>query len=257
MLSGMSREMQSILCIAGLCDVYYPIMHKGFPGLDFVGNWVGRGVVEMDSKKVEKVLSAEPPTTKKQLKSFLGMAGWFSSFIPQFSELSAPLSDMTKKGSPNNLFWRENEKRCFEALKHALSQKPVLRLPDFAKPFVLQVDASERAVGGAILQEHDGKLFPISYASRKLLDRERNYSCIERECLALVFAVKKFEKYLYGREFLLYTDHQPLACIDKKKIENSRIMRWALYLQNFSYKIKVIKGSENVIADYLSRSYNV
>jgi hypothetical protein len=160
---------------------------------------------------------------------------------------------MTKKGKPNNLVWEEKGLCCFNKLKSALSHKPVLRLPDFTKPFVVEVDASERAVGCALLQEHDGKLFPVSYASRKLLDRERNYSCIERESLALV---KKFEKYLYGKEFILHTDHQPLACIDKKNIENARIMRWALFLQNFSFKIRVIKGCDNRIADYLSRSYN-
>lgn len=90
-------------------------------------------------------------------------------------------------------------------------------------------------------------------ASKKLLPRERNYSVIERECLAIVFAVKKFAKYLYGRKFILHTDHQPLSYIHRAKLESGRIMRWALFLQNYRFRIESIKGSENVGADYLSR----
>ena len=182
----------------------------GYPSLDFVGNLVGEGKLEMDSGKVAKIVNAEPPMTKKQLKSFLGMAGWFSSFIPNFSELSASLSDMTKKGKPNNLVWDERELESFNKLKCALAQKPILRLPDFSKPFVLQVDASERAIGCALMQEYEGKLFPVSYGSRKLLDRERHYSCIERES-ALVFGVRKFEEYLWKR--IPYLHGPPASCL--------------------------------------------
>ena len=103
------------------------------------------------------------------------------------------------------------------------------------------------------MQEYEGGIFPVMYASKKLLPRERRYSVIEREGLAIVFAIKKFEKYLYGREFTLQTDHQPLAYIKQAKVENSRIMRWALFLQNYQFRIEAIKGSQNVGADYLSK----
>ena len=117
----------------------------------------------------------------------------------------------------------------------------------------MRTDASEKGVGGELLQEYGDSLFPVAYVSKKLLDRERRYSVIERECLAIVFAIRKFEKYLYGKEFTLQTDHQPLAYIQRCQVDNSRIMRWALFLQNYQFVIEAIKGSENVGADYLSR----
>jgi hypothetical protein len=86
-----------------------------------------------------------------------------------------------------------------------------------------------------------------------MLPRERNYYVIERECLAIVFGVRKFQKYLYGTHFVIQTDHNALSCIQKSKIENSRIMKWALFLQNYNFTIQAIKGSENFLADYLSR----
>ena len=109
-------------------------------------------------------------------------------------------------------------------------------------------------VGAVLLQDQAGKLCPVSFASRKLSDREQKYSTIERECLGVVWAVLKFLLYLYGLEFILQTDHQPLVYLNKAKFLNDRIMRWAMFLQNYRIKIQAIKGTENVGADYLSRS---
>ena len=104
-------------------------------------------------------------------------------------------------------------------------------------------------------QEYDNMLKPVSYASRKLLPREKVYSTIEKECLALVWAVRKFHVYLYGKDFILQTDHAPLACLNQSRFVNDRIMRWALSLQPYRMRIVAIKGSDNVGADYLSRSH--
>lgn len=103
------------------------------------------------------------------------------------------------------------------------------------------------------MQEESGERFPICYASRKLQPREVKYSTIEKECLALVWAVEKFHVYLYGVEFLLETDHQPLTYMTCTKIKNNRVLRWALSLQPYSFVIKAVKGSENHGADFLSR----
>jgi hypothetical protein len=126
-------------------------------------------------------------------------------------------------------------------------------LLDFSRQFIIQTDASDVGVGAALLKEYDDGRFPLAYASKKLLLRERNYSVIERECLAIVFVVKKFQKYLYGKEFVLHTDHRPLSFIQRCKIESGRIMRWSLFLQNYRFRVEAIKGSDNVVADYLSR----
>ncbi|XP_070550990.1 uncharacterized protein [Ptychodera flava] len=109
-------------------------------------------------------------------------------------------------------------------------------------------------LGAVVLQEHEGGKFPVVYASRKLLRWETAYSVIEKECLALVWGIRKFQQYLYGKEFLIETDHQPLIFLNRAKVSNGRLMRWALYLQSFRYRIVAIKGTDNVEADYLSRS---
>jgi len=104
-----------------------------------------------------------------------------------------------------------------------------------------------------LLQERDGEKLPVAYASRKLLPREQKYSVIEKECLAIVWAVGKFHRYLFGKDLLLETDHHPLTYLSKAKLANFRSMRWALALQPYRINIKAIPGRENVGADYLSR----
>lgn len=106
------------------------------------------------------------------------------------------------------------------------------------------------------MQPEGDQNFPVCYASRKLLPREQKYSVIERECLAVVWAIAKFHIYLYGKEFVLETDHHPLAFLATAKLTNNRVMRWALSLQPYRYVVKAIKGTENAGADFLSRCVN-
>ena len=141
----------------------------------------------------------------------------------------------------------------FRAIKIILTSDPDLHLPDPEKTFVLRTDASDYGIGAVLMQEHEGKLFPICYASRKLSDAERNYSTIKKECLAVVWGIKRFHMYLYGVRFVLQTDHEPLKYMNSAKFTNNRLMRWAMFLQSYNMKVEAIKGSENVGADYLSR----
>ena len=225
----------------------------GYNSVDFVGHVVGKGSLSMDEEKLGRIKEAPQPKTKKQVRSFLGLAGYYRKFIPNYAEIAVPLTDLTKKNQPNQVKWGDAQQHAFDTLRDLLTKAPILRLPDFSKPFIVQTDASDSGIGCILLQEYDDGRFPVVCASKKLLPRERNYSVIERECLAIVFAVKKFAKYLYGREFILHTDHQPLSYIHRAKLESGRIMRWALFLQNYRFRIESIKGSENVGADYLSR----
>ena len=117
------------------------------------------------------------------------------------------------------------------------------------KTFVVRTDASGVGLGAILMQYFEDEPFPIAYASRKLSDVERRYSTIERECLAIIFGVTKFRYYLVGKEFVLEVDHQPLTYLNNFKGNNSRIMRWALCLQAYNYRISYIKGSENIGAD--------
>ena len=104
----------------------------------------------------------------------------------------------------------------------------MLKLPDVSKPFILQTDAACSGLGAIVLQESDGVKHPVAFASRKLLPREQNYSTIEREALAIVWGIMKFQNFLYGQHFLLETDHHPLQFLNEAKYQNSRVMRWSL-----------------------------
>ena len=168
----------------------------------------------MEDDKLEKIRNAERSKTKKQVRAFVGLAGYYRRFIPAFS---VPMADLTKKGRPTHVDWQDELEHLFKNLKDMLIRSNILWLPDFDKPFILQADASDSGVGTALLQRYKDGLFPIAYASKKLLPREKNYSVIERECLAIVFGIRKFQKYLYGAEFVLQTDHAPLSYIQKCK----------------------------------------
>ena len=139
-------------------------------------------------------------------------------------------------------------------MKAHLSSKPILHLPDPGKEYYLRTDALDDGIGAVLLQEHEGKLFPVCYASKKLSNAERNYSTIEKECLAIVWGVKRFHLYLCGVRFVLQTDHEPLKYINSAKFVNGRLMRWAMFLQSYNMKIEAIKRKHNVGADYLSRA---
>lgn len=193
--------------------------------------------------------------TKKEVRSFLGLAGYYRRFVPNFAALAAPLSDLTRKNQPNRVQWTDSCEKAFRTLKDRLCSEPVVLLPDPEAPFVLRTDASNNGLGAVLLQEGDEVWQPVHYASRKLTSSEQNYATVEQECLAVVWAVEKFEPYLYGRHFVLQTDHQPLAFLHKAKHSNSRLMRWALLLQPYSFTVQVIPGKENVGADFLSRAF--
>ena len=168
--------------------------------------------------KIQAIREATRPQTKRQMKSFLGLTGFYRRFIPSFSSIASPLTDLTKKDRPNSIKdWQDKHdkhEKAFQTLKTRLTSSPILRLPVFRDDitFVVRTDASDVGVGAVLLQEFDGEdRLPIAYASKKLLPREKNYSTIEKECLGIIWGMEKFRKYLYGVDFLLETDHKPLS----------------------------------------------
>ena len=225
----------------------------GVNTVDFLGHRLEEGLIGLHEDNVTKIRDAPRPTTKKQIKSFMGLAGYYRDFIPNFAALAAPLSDLTRKGQPNKVEWGEAQEKAYQSIKVILTKEPVLRLPDPTKTYFLQTDASDSGIGAVLMQKHDGKLFPVCYASKRLSSAERNYSTIEKECLAIVWGFKRFHLYLYGVSFVLQTDHEPLKYMNSAKFANGRLMRWAMFLQSYNFRVEAIKGSENVGADYLSR----
>ena len=209
----------------------------GFQSLEFLGHVVGSGVLRPDESKTEKILQVSTPTTKKQVRSLLGLLSFYRRYIPGFASVAAPLTDLTKEGgrSCRSIHWTPDCASALQEIQDILSRKPVLLLPRLDLPFVLQTDASSTGLGAVLLQEFEDSLHPVCFASRKLLDREKRYSTIERECLAIVWAVHKFVRFLWGVRFVLQTDHRPLTYLRTSNFKNSRIMRWALSLQEFSF----------------------
>ncbi|XP_031668019.1 uncharacterized protein LOC116359314 [Oncorhynchus kisutch] len=223
----------------------------------YLGYQLGKGEVRPQVEKVESIRNSPQPRTKTQVKSFLGLAGWYRRFIPQFSTIAVPLTNLTSKGASNPVKWTEECEEAFMTLKKRLCSFPVLQTPDFKKRFLVQVDASAVGIGAVLAQGEPGEELPVLYLSRKLLPRETRYSTIEKECLAIKWALDSLRYYLLGREFDLHTDHRALTWIQTMKDRNSRVTRWYLELQPFRFCVRHKAGKENVTADYLSRLPNM
>lgn len=182
------------------------------------------------------------------------MTGYYRRFIPDYASLAAPLMDLTRKAAPNHVGWTTQCHQAFQELKRHLCRPPVLASPNFALPFVLQTDASERGVGAVLAQRgEDGFDHPVAYFSRKLLPREQRYSTIEKECLAIRLGIQAFRVYLLGRPFHIQTDHRALQWLDRLKDSNNRLARWSLALQPYHFQVEHRAGSANANADALSR----
>jgi hypothetical protein len=225
----------------------------GYQQLEFLGHVVGKGVIQTETKKISKIADVSRPVNKKELRSFLGLAGYYQRFVPRFASIAAPLTDALKNGRPAEIVWTPTMDTAFTELKHRVSSAPVLHLADVSRPFVLRTDASDKGIGAVLLQDYDGTLFPVEYLSRKLKPAETRYAVTERECLALVWAIQKLQAVLYGNDFVVQTDHAPLAYLQNAKLENARVMRWALLLQQYQFRVVAIKGSANIGADFMSR----
>ncbi|PNF14896.1 hypothetical protein B7P43_G05140 [Cryptotermes secundus] len=219
--------------------------------VSYLGHIITSEGVKPDERKVEVVKNFPTPTTTQKLKGFLGLAGYYRRFIPNFSKIAKPLTELLKKNTP--YIWNEKTETAFNALKESLSTEPILQYPDFKRPFVLTTDASNEAIGAVLSQGPIGRDLPVAYASRTLIVAERNYPTIEKELLAIVWACKYFRPYLYGRKFTIVTDHRPLTWIFSVKDPSSRLLRWRLKLEEYDYQVVYKKGSKNTNADALSR----
>ncbi|XP_043488078.1 uncharacterized protein LOC122515007 [Polistes fuscatus] len=218
----------------------------------YLGHIIGENGVKPDPKKLKAVKEFPRPNNIKSIRQFLGLAGYYRRFIPAFSKVAKPLTDLLKKEA---LFrWESTHENAFCSLRDALCKEPILQYPNFSLPFNVTTDASGYAIGAVLSQGPVGKDLPISYCSRILNKAEMNYSTIERELLAIVFATNYFRPYLYGREFTLITDHKPLVWLKSVKDPTSRLVKWSLKLAEYTFKIIYKPGTANANADALSRN---
>lgn len=220
--------------------------------LTFLGHVISPGECRPDPEKVRAVADYPQPSNVKQLQAFLGLTGYYRNFIPQFSFLAKPLTNLLKR--EQKWQWASNEQRSFTALRTALATGAVLRLPDLNAPFIVETDASSTGIAAVLLQQQEDILRPVSFISRGLSDAERNYTVQEWECLAVVWAVDKFRPYLEFTEFEIHCDHSSLAWMFSTEQASPRVRRWVLRLQGFQCKIRHRRGKANIPADALSRA---
>ena len=223
------------------------------PCVEYLGYTVGQGKVQPADAKVNDIVKFPSPTNRKELLRFLGMSGYYRRFCKNFSVVALPLTRLLSKKVKFN--WNCHCEEAFKKIKEMLINIPILRIPDYDKPFKLYVDASHDGIGGVLMQEHEGIDHPLCYYSRKLLCYQVGYSTIEKEALGLIMSLNHFDVYVKGtgKSVEVYTDHNPLVFLHKMKNSNQRLMRWCLILQDYKLDIKHVRGRDNVIADALSR----
>ena len=204
--------------------------------VQYLGYIIGQGVLKMDPSKTEDILKIPlPPDTReegrykpdlrKQVRRFLGAAGFYRKFVRDFATVTAPLTELTK--TTERIKWSAEHTLAWKTLQQAMASYPILRQPDSGREYFVDTDASNVGLGAALLQRgEDGILHPVAYASRKLTPVERTYSTREQEALAIVFSIEKFDCYLVGRRFTVVTDHRSLSWLMTQPMVKGRLANW-------------------------------
>ena len=227
----------------------------GQTSCEFLGHLVGKGKVSPAALKVKAVQDFAFPRTKRQVRQFLGLTGYYRRFIPKYSEHAYNLTEATRKLAPDRVQQTDALVSEFSYLKQQLCVMPLLTLPVPSDSFILQTDASGVGLGAVLSVQRGEEELPVAFHSRKLQPREQKYSASEMECLAVVDAVKHFGSYLIPQSFVVETDHRALTYLMSANHHNGRLARWALLLQPYTFTIRYRPGSQHINADALSRMF--
>ena len=217
----------------------------------FLGHVISEQGIKTDPKKTECIDKWPTPKNVHDVRAFLGLCGYYRKFVYRFSNIAKPLYRLTEKRTP--FVWSEECAEAFKVLKEKLVQSPILAHPDFTKPFILDVDASDKCIGAVLSQETDDGECVIAYGSRTLTQSERRYCVTRKELLALVTFVKFFRHYLYGKKFLVRTDHGSLRWLMNFKNPEGQVARWIEFLSVFHMDIEHRPGRRHGNADGVSR----
>ena len=222
------------------------------PEVTFIGHIATADGLRVDPEKVRAIVDMPCPTDKKGIQRLLGLVQYLSKFLPNLTELTKPLRDLTQQDTPWT--WDTPQQTALDDVKQAVTTTPVLRYYNLKEEVTLQCDASQSGLGAALLQNGQ----PVAFASRALTPAETRYAQIEKELLAIVFACEKFETYIYGRDLVtVETDHKPLESIILKPLYAApqRLQRMLLRLQKYSLHLRYTKGKDMFLADTLSRAF--
>ena len=227
------------------------------PSVEYLGHVISAEGLHTSEAKVQAVVGAPAPRNVSELRSFLGLVNYYGKFLPDLASTMAPLYTLLQKGKPWT--WGTKQKAAFNQVKQLLQSSQVLVHFDSSLPLILECDASPHGVGAVLSHRMpDGTERPIGFSSRSLAKAEQKYSQLDKEALAIVVGVKKYHQYLFGREFVIRTDHKPLTHIFNvtratPTMASGRLQRWALTLGAYSYAIEYKAGARNANADALSR----
>jgi hypothetical protein len=228
----------------------------GLSQVKFVGHIVGSGTRRPCNDKIQAILEIPEPATPKQLRSFLGICNYYREYVPDYSKIAVPLTEMTRPTQGKKIVFSDAQRSAFMKLKQQLGAATLLYTPDPQKPYLIFTDSSDFAVGAVLAQEFPDSVVPhpIAFASAKLSQVQSRWSTIERESFGIIFSLRKFDYLIYGKKIVLYTDHNPLTFLTASAPHSSKLMRWALALSRYDITISYIKGKFNCISDFLSRN---
>jgi len=219
--------------------------------VSFLGHVVSGDGIATDPEKIKTVTEWPVPTSVKEVRSFLGLAGYYRRFVKGYANIAAPLHALTKKDQP--FIWTEETQRAFEMLRDALTLPPVLAMPNDTGDFVLDTDACDQTIGAVLSQVQDGVERVIAYASRTLDKREVNYCITRKELLAIVYSLKYFKQYLMGRHFKIRTDHAPLTWLRHTPDPIGQQARWLEVMEEYDFQVEHRPGVKHGNADAISR----
>ena len=252
--SGMEEHVQHLSSVLSIMKEHqlFAKLSKcvfGATHVDYLGHVISAQGVATDPSKIKVMKDWPVPTNVKQLRGFLGLTGYYRRFIKGYASISKPLTMLLKK---NGFKWSQEAQVAFEQLKQAMSSAPVLALPNFEKEFVVETDASGVGIGAVLLQEGH----PIAYLSKTLSAKHQLMSTYEKEFLAVILALERWRGYLLDRHFKIKTDHFSLKYLLDQRITTPTQMKWLPKLMGFDYEIMFKKGTDNAVADALSRLPN-
>lgn len=223
----------------------------GLQEVNYLGHKISNNGLTIDDRKIEAIRDMPSPKNKKDIQRFLGFVTYVGKFVKNLSEKTHPLRELLKI---NNAFvWEEHHEKSFNEIKNEICKDITLRFFNPNEQVIVSVDASKYGLGAVLIQNN----LPCAYASRAMTNTQQQYAQIEKELLAICFGVKKFHQFVYGRNFIIETDHQPLVTIVKKPLHDcpARLQRMLLSLQRYNFTLTYKPGKQLIIADTLSRAF--